>query len=84
MHRSEWDLFFENSPPKKISKKKLRMKKDEIFENFENSNNQVQNWANGIRSECNYQTIGYIGDMTGAQGRNKMDLTNGLIGNSIH
>ena len=59
------------------------MKKNEVFEN---SNNQVQNWANTIRPECNYQTIGYIGDMTGAQSRieNKMDLTNGLIGNSIH
>ena len=70
---------------RKNFEKNSRMKKDEIFENFENSNNQVQNWANWIRSECNYQTIGYIGDMTGAQmDRNKMDLTNGLIGNSIH
>ena len=68
----------------KFRKKIAHEKRDEIFENFENSNNQVQNWANGIRSECNYQTIGYIGDMTGAQSRNKMDLTNGLIGNSIH
>ena len=77
-------VFWKFASEKNFEKKKLRMKKDEIFENFENSNNQVQNWANGIRSECNYQTIGYIGDMTGAQGRNKMDLTNGLIGNSIH
>ena len=82
MHRSEWDLSFEYSSPKNFERKFALEKRSKIFEN---SNNQVQNWANTIRSECNYQRIGYIGDMTGAQmDRNKMDLTNGLIGNSIH